>query len=209
MAPAQGWHAQIEKCKQFFCAVCEHCSPCATMTRTNRYTQIFAFPCTLRKVDTYKSACAHLRICDWHVHVHLCMMFFLCYYPKGFATLRESAMQRRRASRSRASPMNTAPREKLMWQERSPVGDISVVTLIRTDTTLDHSQKAEKVWILCIVIPAWVSINVFSVLDYETHTIIIYIYIYIYIYIFRSIVRPSTAVSLHKSMCIIHRSVCA
>ena len=24
-------------------------------------------------------------------------------------------------------------------------GDISVVTLIRTDTTLDHSQKAEKV----------------------------------------------------------------
>ena len=26
-----------------------------------------------------------------------------------------------------------------------PVGRISVVTLIRTDTTLDHSQKAEKV----------------------------------------------------------------
>ena len=30
---------------------------------------------------------------------------------------------------------------------KSPVGDISVVTLIRTDTTLDHSQKAEKVWV--------------------------------------------------------------
>ena len=28
---------------------------------------------------------------------------------------------------------------------KSPVGDISVVTLIRTDTTVDHSQKAEKV----------------------------------------------------------------
>ena len=28
---------------------------------------------------------------------------------------------------------------------KSPVGDIPVVTLIRTDTTLDHSQKAEKV----------------------------------------------------------------
>ena len=28
---------------------------------------------------------------------------------------------------------------------KSPVGDISVVTLIRADTTLDHSQKAEKV----------------------------------------------------------------
>ena len=30
---------------------------------------------------------------------------------------------------------------------KSPVGDISAVTLIRTDTTLDHSQKAEKVYI--------------------------------------------------------------
>ena len=28
---------------------------------------------------------------------------------------------------------------------KSPVGDISVVTLIRTDTTRDHSLKAEKV----------------------------------------------------------------
>ena len=33
---------------------------------------------------------------------------------------------------------------------KSPVGDISVVTLIRTDTTLDHSQKAEKVCNLCL-----------------------------------------------------------
>ena len=38
---------------------------------------------------------------------------------------------------------------------KSPVGDISVVTLIRTDTTLDHSQKAEKVWssLLEIMVP--------------------------------------------------------
>jgi hypothetical protein len=36
---------------------------------------------------------------------------------------------------------------------KSPVGDISVVTLIRTDTTLDHSQKAEKV---CMqMFPPW------------------------------------------------------
>ena len=34
---------------------------------------------------------------------------------------------------------------------KSPVGDISVVTLIRTDTTLDHSQKAEKVWCLALM----------------------------------------------------------
>ena len=37
-------------------------------------------------------------------------------------------------------------RSKMIVTSRSPVGDISVVTLIRTDTTLDHSQKAEKVW---------------------------------------------------------------
>ena len=33
---------------------------------------------------------------------------------------------------------------------KPPVGGISVVTLIRTDTTLDHSQKAEKV---CSFVP--------------------------------------------------------
>ena len=36
-------------------------------------------------------------------------------------------------------------RAKIDVTSKSPVGDISVVTLIRTDTTLDHSQKAEKV----------------------------------------------------------------
>ena len=38
-----------------------------------------------------------------------------------------------------------APPAKIDVTSKSPVGDISVVTLIRTDTTLDHSQKAEKV----------------------------------------------------------------
>ena len=41
-----------------------------------------------------------------------------------------------------------SPRPKIVVTSKSPVGDISVVTLIRTDTTLDHSQKAEKVWLL-------------------------------------------------------------
>ena len=36
--------------------------------------------------------------------------------------------------------------EKITVTCESPVGDVSVVTLIRTDTTLDHSQKAEKVY---------------------------------------------------------------
>ena len=39
---------------------------------------------------------------------------------------------------------DTSPR-KINVTSYSPVGEISVVTLIRTDTTLDHSQKAEKV----------------------------------------------------------------
>ena len=40
---------------------------------------------------------------------------------------------------------DTSPR-KIDVTSNPPVGGISVVTLIRTDTTLDHSQKAEKVW---------------------------------------------------------------
>ena len=40
----------------------------------------------------------------------------------------------------------TPPHAKINVTSKSPVGDISVVTLIRTDTTLDHSQKAEKVY---------------------------------------------------------------
>jgi len=39
----------------------------------------------------------------------------------------------------------TPSQAKINVTSKSPVGDISVVTLIRTDTTLDHSQKAEKV----------------------------------------------------------------
>ena len=42
-----------------------------------------------------------------------------------------------------AQKITTKP--KINVTSKSPVGDISVVTLIRTDTTLDHSQKAEKV----------------------------------------------------------------
>ena len=38
-----------------------------------------------------------------------------------------------------------SPHRKFVVTRRSPVGNMSVVTLMRTDTTLDHSQKAEKV----------------------------------------------------------------
>ena len=33
-----------------------------------------------------------------------------------------------------------------MWQAKSPVGDISVVTMIIACTALGHSQKTEKVY---------------------------------------------------------------
>ena len=38
---------------------------------------------------------------------------------------------------------DTSP-AKIDVTSKSPVGDISVVTLIRTDTTLDHSQKGRE-----------------------------------------------------------------
>ena len=38
----------------------------------------------------------------------------------------------------------TPPQRKINVASKSPVGDISAVTLIRTDTSLDHSQEAEK-----------------------------------------------------------------
>ena len=47
-----------------------------------------------------------------------------------------------------ASLADSLPEQKNYVTSKSPVGDIPVVTLIRTDTTLDHSQKAEKVCIL-------------------------------------------------------------
>ena len=65
-------------------------------------------------------------------------------YPKGYAApgvvrcqcnMRESPSKLKRMS----------PHRKIVVTSKSPVGDISVVTLIRTDTTLDHSPKAEKV----------------------------------------------------------------
>ena len=68
----------------------------------------------------------------------------LCY-PKGCAApgnVRCQCNTREVLSKLK----DTSPQRKIDVTSKSPVGDISVVTLIRTDTTLDHSQKAEKVW---------------------------------------------------------------
>ena len=66
-------------------------------------------------------------------------------YPKGFATLGESAMLRRQVRRATGKPRGHRSPRKIDVTGKLTVASVSVVTLIRTDTTLDHSQKAEKV----------------------------------------------------------------
>ena len=70
-------------------------------------------------------------------------------YPEGWAATRKSAVlvQHMKASEQAQDSISPA---KINVTIKSPVGDISVVTLIRTDTTLDHSQKAEKVYKQCL-----------------------------------------------------------
>ena len=65
-------------------------------------------------------------------------------YPKGCAA--PGVVPCQCNTRECLSKLKAAsPQRKIDVTSKSPVGDISVVTLIRTDTTLDHSQKAEKV----------------------------------------------------------------
>ena len=65
-------------------------------------------------------------------------------YPKGYAAPSDVPCQCN-MRRSPSKLKRTLPQSNIYVTSKSPVGDISVVTLIRTDTTLDHSQKAEKV----------------------------------------------------------------
>ena len=65
-------------------------------------------------------------------------------YPEGCAA--PGNVQGQCNAQGSLSKLERAPTQrKINVTSKSPVGDISVVTLIRTDTTLDHSQKAEKV----------------------------------------------------------------
>ena len=65
--------------------------------------------------------------------------------PGGFATLSSSAMPEATSGRGRSKLRALSPPQKIDVKRELPVGSVSVFTLIRTDTTLDHSQKAEKV----------------------------------------------------------------
>ena len=66
-------------------------------------------------------------------------------YPAKGALLEGGVPCPGNARRALEQAQADAPAAKIDVTSKSPVGDISVVTLIRTDTTLDHSQKAEKV----------------------------------------------------------------
>mgnify|MGYP006251959043 CR=1 FL=1 len=87
-----------------------------------------------------KTLCSLLLVGTDGYHACIAMQ---CH-PKGCAAPGEVRCQ----CNTRESPSKlkrASPQAKINVTSKSPVGDISVVTLIRTDTTLDHSQKAEKV----------------------------------------------------------------
>ena len=63
-------------------------------------------------------------------------------YPRGCDA--HSSVPCQRITRGAGQAQASSPNKNHVTS-KSPVGDISVVTLIRTDTTLDHSQKAEDV----------------------------------------------------------------
>ena len=66
-------------------------------------------------------------------------------YPKGFATLSEGAKPEATSELGRSKLRTPTPQRKIDVKRELSVDSVSVFTLIRTDTTLDHSQKAEKV----------------------------------------------------------------
>ena len=66
--------------------------------------------------------------------------------PKVFGCAAPGKVPGQGNTQERLSKLKTAsPQEKIDVTSKSPVGDISVATLVRTYTTLDHNQKAEKV----------------------------------------------------------------
>jgi len=72
-------------------------------------------------------------------------LFVSMILPGGFATLSSSAMPEATSGLGRSKLREPAPRRKIDVKRELSVDSVSVFTLIRTDTTLDHSQKAEKV----------------------------------------------------------------
>ena len=82
----------------------------------------------------------HLCFCVLTLLKLTCPAHFISFcYPKGCAATGSVSCQRN----TRRLPSKLRKTNDVT--SKSPVGGISIVTLITTDTTLDHSQKAEKV----------------------------------------------------------------
>ena len=73
-------------------------------------------------------------------------IFFFCYcYPKRVCHTLQKCKAEATSEQPAGKPNRNCSPKKIDVTRKLPVGSVSVVTLIRTDTTLDHSQKAEKV----------------------------------------------------------------
>ena len=68
-------------------------------------------------------------------------------YPKRVCHTLQKCKAEATSGQPAGKPNRNCPPKKIDVTRKLPVGSVSVVTLIRTDTTLDHSQKAEKVCI--------------------------------------------------------------
>ena len=112
-----------------------------THTHTNTHTHTHTHTHSHMHLHTHPhSRCAILSQRDRHCWPRACC------YPEGCVAATGKVRGQRNARESLSKLKGTSPQRKMNVTSKSPVGDISVVTLIRTDTTLDHSQKAEKVW---------------------------------------------------------------
>ena len=92
----------------------------------------------------YLSICLHVQATCQHA------ISLIIYAPRGCAAPGKVPCQGN-THECLSKLKATSSLRKIIVTCKSPVGDISAVTLIRTDTTLDHSQKAEKV---CVVLTA-------------------------------------------------------
>ena len=84
-----------------------------------------------------------------YIHIFT-QVYHMMIFTQRVCCTWQSAMPGQHSRVLEQAQSSISPR-KIVVTCKSPVGDISAVTLIRTDTTLDHSQKAEKV---CVVLAA-------------------------------------------------------
>ena len=108
------------------------------------------------------SVCPALRLCPAtrckttnRLFLYWESLFLFISYPEVWAATRDVQFWRN-TQRLLSKLQKAPPQSKIYVTIKSPVGDISVVTLIRTDTTFDHSQNAEKVCVYRLsLIPTW------------------------------------------------------